>query len=239
MIKRLSRTLGVAFPLCVALVGVGIWNAAFRAPPPDRLPLPSGLIAADSSTGKELSGDKAHRADYESLSGNFESQARAGFCGVASSVVVLNALRRSQPRMTQSTFFTDAASNVRSSLQVTFGGMSLEQLADLLRAHGAEVTTYYASDTGLETFRSIAQENLKTTGDFLLVNYQRAILGQKEVGHISPVAAYNAAADRMLILDVAAYKYPPVWVSSADLWNAMNTPDSASGRTRGFVVVRD
>lgn len=237
--KRLSRTVGVVFFLFVALAGVGLWNAAFRTPPADPLPLPAGLIAADSSHGKELLGENGFIADYESLTRNFESQARPGFCGVASSVVVLNALQSPEPRVTQSTFFTDAASDVRGSLQVTFGGMSLGQLGDLLRAHGAEVTIYHASDTGLEAFRSIARENLETAGDFLLVNYQRAALGQKEVGHISPVAAYNAAADRMLILDVAAYKYPSVWVSSADLWNAMNTMDNASGRTRGFIVVRD
>jgi hypothetical protein len=47
------------------------------------------------------------------------------------------------------------------------------------------------------------------------VNYQRGALGQKESGHISPLAAYNAASDRFLILDVAAYKYPPVWVICA------------------------
>ena len=73
----------------------------------------------------------------------------------------------------------------------------------------------------------------------MLVNYQRAVLGQGETGHISPIAAYNAQADRFLVLDVAAYKYPPVWVTTQDLWNAMNTIDPASGRSRGFVVVFD
>lgn len=236
--KRLSRIVGVASSIFFVLAGVGIWNAAFRVPSMDRLALPAGLIAAGSATGKQLLDEKDYTADYELLTRNFESQSRPAFCGVASSVVVLNALRNSQPRLTQSTFFTDAASNVRGPLQTTFGGMSLAQLGDLLRAHGTEVTTYYAADTDLNSFRSIARQNLKTAGDFLLVNYQRAALGQKEMGHISPVAAYSAATDRMLILDVAAYRYPPVWVSTAVLWNAMNTVDDASGRTRGFAVVR-
>ena len=119
------------------------------------------------------------------------------------------------------------------------GGMSLAQLGDLLRAHGMEATVFYASETSVDAFRSLAQENLKTTGDFLLVNYQRATLGRAETGHISPLAACNAATDRLLILDVAAYKYPPVWVSTEALWNAMNTVDSSSGRARGFIVVRE
>jgi len=236
--KRLPRILGVASSLLLVLAGAGLWNAAFRAPSMDRLPLPPGLIAAESANGKELLNEKEFTADYEGLTRNFESQSRPAFCGVASSVVVLNALRGSEPRLTQSTFFSGAAGDVRSALETTFGGMSLAELGDLLHAHGAEVTTYYAADTDLNSFRSIARQNLKTDGDFLLVNYQRAVLGQKEMGHISPVAAYNAATDRMLILDVAAYRYPSVWASTEALWNAMNTVDSSSGRTRGFVAVR-
>jgi hypothetical protein len=222
------RFVGVAFSLLLVLAGSGIWNAAFRVSSSNPLPLPDGLIAVDSSTGKELLTEKGFIADYESLTKNFESQSRPAFCGVASSVVVLNALRRSEPRLTQSTFFTDSASKVRGALQTTFGGMSLAQLSDLLQAHGVEVTPFYASDTNLDAFRSIAQQNLKTPDDFLLVNYQRATLGQNETGHISPIAAYNAAADRLLVLDVATYKYPPVWVSTEALWNAMNTVDGAS-----------
>jgi hypothetical protein len=116
--------------------------------------------------------------------------------------------------------------------------MTLEQLGALLQAHGATVTVYYASDTSLDAFRAIAQQNPSTAGDFMLVNYERAALGQAKTGHISPIAAYNAKTDRLLVLDVASYKYPPVWVSSEALWKAMNTVDSASGRSRGFAIVR-
>lgn len=237
--KRHVRISSIVFSILLFLAGIAIWNSAFRVPSTKLLPLADGLIAIESSAGKELLAEGRFIADYGRLTRNFESQSRPGFCGVASSVVTLNALRSSGPRLTQSTFFTDSASKVRSSLRVTFGGMSLAQLGDLLRAHGSEVMLFYASDTGIDTFRFIAQQNLKTRGDFPLVNYQRAALGQGETGHISPIAAYNVATDRLLILDVAAYKYPPVWVSTEALWNAMNTVDSESNRTRGFIVVRD
>ena len=82
-------------------------------------------------------------------------------------------------------------------------------------------------------------ENLRSDDDFLLVNYQRAELGQGEIGHISPVAAYHAASDRLLILDVATYKYPPVWASTEAVWSAMNTIDSSADRSRGFIVARE
>ncbi|MFA5941649.1 MAG: phytochelatin synthase family protein [Sinimarinibacterium sp.] len=233
------RVLGVAVPLLLVLACAAIWNAAFRAPPIHRLALPDGLIALESAAGQRPLGESDFNADYEILSHHFEPQSRPAFCGVASAVAVLNALRGPHARLTQSSFFTDTTDSVRSSLRITFGGMTLEQLAELLRAHGAEATVFHAADADLVTFRRIARENLQTAGDFLLINYQRAVLGQGESGHISPVAAYDARTDRLLVLDVAAYKYPPVWVSAEALWNAMNTVDPASERSRGFVVVRE
>lgn len=62
-------------------------------------------------------------------------------------------------------------------------------------------------------------------------------MGQEKGGHISPIAAYNQETDRFLILDVSRYKYPPIWVKTADLWRAIATVDSVSGKTRGFVFV--
>ncbi len=43
--------------------------------------------------------------------------------------------------------------------------------------------------------------------------------------------------DRFLILDVAGYRYPPVWVRASDLFDAMNTADASNGgKTRGYAV---
>jgi glutathione-S-conjugate glycine hydrolase len=232
-----TRRIAVAATLAIVGAGIAVWDLAFRAPAQDPLPLPPALIAAESPAGQSLLVDRAYLADYESLRRAFEPQSRRAYCGVASAVIVLNALRGSSAA-TQSNFFTDAASGVRNSLQVTFGGMSLGELAALLRAHGVDATAHYASNTTVDQFRTLASQNLATPGDYLLVNYQRAALGQEKIGHISPVAAYNAAADRFLLFDVASYHYPPVWVSTEALWQAMNTIDDASGRTRGFIVVK-
>jgi hypothetical protein len=72
----------------------------------------------------------------------------------------------------------------------------------------------------------------------VIVNYLRKAMGEETGGHISPLAAYDGKADRFLILDVARYKYPPVWVKTADMFAAMNTPDAVNdNKTRGFVLV--
>jgi hypothetical protein len=52
------------------------------------------------------------------------------------------------------------------------------------------------------------------------------------------LAAYDEKADRFLILDVARYKYPPLWVTTSDLFEAMNTSDPDNdNKTRGCVLV--
>lgn len=245
--KNLLRVLLVISLVSASWSGWTVWNTALRAPSFNRLPVPQQLIAGDSATGQQLFVGSGYTADYDPLMAHFVAQVRPAFCGVASSVVVLNALpaRRAMPAMngmpvaqlTQQSFFDDAASQVRNEWRVTFGGMTLAQLRDLLNSHGANATATYASDTTLEAFRELAKTNLAKSGDYLLVNYQRGALGQRPTGHISPLAAYNIASDRFLILDVAAYKYPPVWVKAQDLWAGMNAVDPSAGRTRGFVVV--
>src|SRR5688572_1087320 len=91
----------------------------------------------------------------------------------------------------------------------------------------------------LEEFRSLARQYLNSPDRHVIVNYLRKIIGQEKGGHISPLAAYDEDTDRFLLLDVARYKYPPVWISAAELFAAMNTTDSDNqSRTRGFVLLR-
>lgn len=234
VVKRAGRALVIAVSALALLAGGAVWQLAFRAPAIDPMPLPERLVAATAAEGRRLLADSTAIADYEPLMTSFEAQRRPAYCGVASSVAVLNALRPSAPRLTQDSFFADLATELR----VTFTGMTLRQLGQLLRKHGAEAEIVFAQDTNLDTFRATARANLRHPGDYVLVNYERASLGQREGGHISPLAAYSATTDRFLILDVASYRYPATWVPAVDLWSAMNTVDTTSGKTRGFVMVR-
>ena len=65
-------------------------------------------------------------------------------------------------------------------------------------------------------------------------------LGPSRVAAVSTaaLAAFHAPSDRVLILDVARYRYPSVWVPVADLWKAIRTTDTTSGRSRGLVTIR-
>ena len=239
MKRSLTIAAGLLFLLPLTASGLA-WHRYFRAPPVENLPLPEQLVSLQSPKGQKLVAESNYVADYGSLTANFVGQTRSSYCGVASAVAVINAMRGKEERIDQSTFFTGPVEEIKPSWRVSVSGMSLNQLSALLRAHGASTTVMHASDTDLEAFRQIARKNLLTPGDFVLVNYQRAELGQVEGGHISPLAAYDPRTDRFLILDVAAHKYPPVWVPAHLLWEAMSAPlNPSSPHTRGFLIVRE
>ncbi|HPB91377.1 MAG TPA: phytochelatin synthase family protein, partial [Rugosibacter sp.] len=133
--KNLLRVLLVISLVSASWSGWTVWNTALRAPSFNRLPVPQQLIAGDSAAGQQLFVGSGYTADYDSLMAHFVAQVRPAFCGVASSVVVLNALPAgpAMPAMnvmpvaqlTQQSFFDDAASQVRNEWRVTFGGTAI------------------------------------------------------------------------------------------------------------------
>jgi hypothetical protein len=236
--KRWLRRVAIAIAGSLALGLSGVAWYGFSAPTVHRLPLPHNLIDATSVEGTQLLATTSARTDYNQLAPYFVPQARRAFCGVASSSIVINAALHRQPLVTQATVFTPAASAVRSEIAVTFGGLTLEQLAGIIRAHGLQVQVVHAAQSNLESFRNMARATLAESSEFLVVNFDRAALEEEGTGHISPVGAYNAETDRLLVLDVAANKYPYTWVPVQELWSAMNSVDPVSSQTRGFLLVR-
>lgn len=222
----------------LVLLGLVIVFAAFLGhmliPRDDPRALPASLIALTSEEGRRLLREADAIEDYDELSRNFEAQNLTSFCGVASSVAVLNALGRP---VSQTSLFDGDASAVRPIWRVAVRGMTLDVIAGLLRANGATVGLHRADADGLSEFRRAVVRNLSTDDDYLVVNYQRAKLGQEPVGHISPVSAYDKETDRVLVMDTAAYKYPKTWVPVAGLYSAMATTDSESGLSRGWLEV--
>lgn len=213
----------------------------------ETLPLPPNLIAAASPAGEGYFLEAEARAAYFPLVDNFVTQKNQAFCGVATSVMVLNALQLPAPAVpeydpyrtfTQDNVFSAATEAVIPADTIREMGMTLDQLGAFIATQPVTVKIHHAADASLEAFRNAARDYLSKPGHFVVVNYLRKAIGQEKGGHISPLAAYDAKSDRFLILDVARYKYPPVWVTAADLFAAMNTIDSDNqNRTRGYVLI--
>lgn len=230
-----------------SIVGVLLMqNAIMADEPSSKLPLPDSLVALDSAEGAKRLEGCAARKSFLSLVSYFETQENLAYCGPASAVCVLNASGIARPvssahgkyrLFTQSNFFTPAVEKVIPASTVRRIGMTLRQLGDTLSAHGVKVQTIHATESRLDDFRREAVDLLKSGEGFVLVNYLRRSIGQQSGGHISPIGAYHASSDSFLVLDVSKYKYPPVWVPSKDLWRAMREVDSASGKSRGYILL--
>jgi len=234
------RHMGSAAALALCLWVANAWAQT--------LPLPDNLIDMRSDQGEQLLHESDALEAFVPLSVNFVTQENQAFCGVASIVMVLNALQLPAPAVpeydpyrtfTQDNFLNERTEAILPRSVLAEMGMTLDQLSALLATQPVEVEVHHAADAKLDTFRSTARDYLGKEGHFVVVNYLRKAIGQEKGGHISPLAAYDAETDRFLILDVSRYKYPPVWVKAAELFDAMNTTDADNqNRTRGFVLVR-
>jgi hypothetical protein len=236
--RRAMRIVFTGLAILVALAGIVVGGAYVWVSNPkhERLPLPPELISLESAEGKTLLAESVAKVDHETLEAHYQTQEKQSWCGVASAAIVLNSFPAAAP-LPQIGFFDECTSNIRSSFRTTFGGIPIDSLAQMMQCHGAEARVLHAEDSSLEEFRRLVAENLRVKGNFVVVNYERAGVGQKPSGHISPLSAYHEASDRFLILDVASYKYPSVWVKASALWSAMNTLDPESKRTRGYMLV--
>jgi hypothetical protein len=213
----------------------------------DTLSLPEGLIDLRTSKGEALLLETHDLEAYFQISVAFETQKNQAYCGVASMVMVLNAIRAPAPAspeyqpyaiFTQDNILDEKSDDILPRQVLAGRGMTLDQLGQILSLYPVAVRVLHAAPGGLEEFRKNASEYLASKNHFVLVNYLRKTLGQESGGHISPLAAYDDRADRFLVLDVARYKYPPVWVATADLFAAMNTADPSNGdKTRGYVLI--
>ena len=232
--KKTLKIIAIVFLLLlVILLCLGVFHVN-SSPTVNILALPVGQVSLNSEEGqKRLSESRSYSADYLAYKDYFEPQEHVTFCGVASSVSVINALS-SENNLNQISYFIEG---VKSALTVKFSGMTLAQLHKHFRLHNIMISEKDAPTVAINSFRQFAKDNFSDASDFVVVNYDRKLLDQVGGGHISPVVAYHKLSDSMLVMDVAAHKYPPTWIKTGDLVNAMNTIDSSTGINRGYLVV--
>jgi hypothetical protein len=204
------------------------------------------VVYFDQRESAKLFDEAEVKGQFWTLVRYFISEKIDTFCGVASSIMVLNALEVPSPvakftypynKFDEDNFFTSAALEVQRVHSVAGNGQTLEQLADTLRTFGLTLEVHHANTLSLDQFRTLAVNALETKDRYMIVNFSRVTLAQEGGGHFSPLAAYDGKSDRFLLMDVARYKYPPAWVKAEHLWNAMNTDDADAKAKRGFVII--
>jgi hypothetical protein len=118
-------------------------------------------------------------------------------------------------------------------------GLQLRELAGVLGANGLAVDVRVV-DAAAKDDAIIKElsENVGRSGDFVIVNYLRTVVGQAGGGHHSPVGAYDEASKSFLILDTNPTEGKGwAWVPASALVAAMRTPDV--GENRGYLIVKE
>jgi hypothetical protein len=204
------------------------------------------VIYVDTVAGASLFDGADVKGHFWTICRYFVSEKFLTYCGVASSVTVLNSLGVKAPdepqiypytMFTQDNIFTDAVLHHRRPLEVEKGGNTLEQLAAIVSALGVKVDTVFGDSLDADSCRNQLVAILKSPDQRVIVDFDRKTLHQKGSGHFSPLAAYHSGEDRFLLMDVARYKSPPCWVKAQVLYNALTGIDSISQKSRGFLVI--
>jgi hypothetical protein len=210
------------------------------------LPVPPNLIPLTQPAGQQRLTSTPYSQSYWPLSQYFETQRNEAYCSVATSVMALNALgiRRPEssqypdfPFFSQQDFFRGIDTDVANAAQVSKEGMTLDQLSAALHTFPVDVAKFHASDMTLDQFRALIRDTTVHHDRFALLNFRRVEIGETGGGHWSPLAAYDAASDSALLMDVARYKYPAVWVPVTQLYAGALAVDNVSHLSRGVVIV--
>ncbi|MFC3231287.1 phytochelatin synthase family protein [Marinibaculum pumilum] len=205
-----------------------------------------GLLYLTTPQGEaRLLGADLNR-DYFSLASYVEAEEVLTFCGPATVAGVANSLGIARPTLarrypwklfTQDLTFNAANQAMKPFQKVESEGLTLAELDRFIENLGMTAEHHFADETGVDALRAAIKAALADRNSRFVANYSRKALGQEGDGHISPVAAYDSATDSVLILDVAKYKYPPVWIEVEMFHAAMLLKDTSSDRSRGFVIV--
>jgi hypothetical protein len=195
--------------------------------------------------------------DYWALSPFYAGQPTARGSSAAAAAMAANALR-GMPRDADDTILSPAGllelvadkvwtaavsegggdtnfNDLRTFLQEAMGavGMAGAAIAANAPAEGDQ--------SALENFRAALAVNERSTRDVMIVQFDRGVATSANPGlTVAPVAAYDAQADRVLVMDTDRARYVPYWVPATTLLVAMTSPATVgalAGQRGGYLVI--
>ncbi len=161
---------------------------------------------------------------------SFEAQGNGSFCGPTS---VVNVMQSIGDDATQATVLE--GTDISTVFGVLPGGITLDQLAELVRTRLPQRTVTLHRDLDLAAFRALLQRS-NEPGVRMIANFHRGPLFARGGGHHSPIGGYLEAEDLVFVLDVNA-DYDPWLTTPERLFGAIDTVDSSSSHTRGLVTI--
>jgi hypothetical protein len=189
--------------------------------------------------------------DYWALSPYYTAQQTDSACSLATITMIVNAARAgmaltaADELVTQDGLLKRVQNKKWERAVAPDGvGVSLDELGTLLGAslhaygiNNFSIETVHVADTAPATgdkLHRILLANEASAGSFVIAHFlQSAYTGGAEVGHIAPVAAFDAKRGRVLILDPDRQWYEPYWVNEDQFLKGMASQDQ--GHSRGYV----
>ena len=186
--------------------------------------------------------------DFFYYQNGWEAQINQAYCAVASSAAVLNSLR-GKIKLPQDEVYIPFQWATQTQLMLNecvkqnlydvdkmhhlFWGMGLKMATKLLQCHledqGYSVEAHHVDpqQISMDEVRQGIKEAVLDPEARVIINYDRGGIGQGDMGHghFSPIGAYNHEIDAFLVMDVAKYKYPPVWVTTKRLFGGISGLD--------------
>jgi glutathione gamma-glutamylcysteinyltransferase len=215
--------------------------------------LPSSLTALSSPDGRKylIEAFTENTAEsYWALTEQFVNQNDPAFCGVTTLLMVLNAMCIDPQVRWRGGWRFYGSEDVLldrcclSAERIRRVGVTMEEFRLLGRCHGLSVKLKRPQDRDNESFtvddfrKDIRRILTDAEGhSIFVVSFSRQHLGQTGDGHFSPLAAYHEPTDKVLLLDVARFKYAPYWVSVQDLYDSMELEDSVTRKSRGWFLL--
>jgi hypothetical protein len=197
-------------------------------------------------------------ADFFSYQQGWEVQINQAYCAIATSASVLNSYRgtidlpqdplylpfpwATQMALVENECVTAAVLDIDS---VRHAGLGIAMVPNLLNCFlmpkGFEAVAYPVDPefSVQHHLKDIVVNALLDKNSRVVLNYDRGGIGQGPIGHghWSPIGAYSQEIDSFLIMDVAKYKYPPVWVPTNTLFGGVGTLDLCSAMQKHLVPI--
>mmetsp|Transcript_5840 Transcript_5840/g.8175 ORF Transcript_5840/g.8175 Transcript_5840/m.8175 type:complete len:196 (+) Transcript_5840:229-816(+) len=172
----------------------------------------------------------------------FEGQKKGSFCGIASAVMISNAL--GSPRTTQDQAWEYVLTDVLHGHKedMTYG-LTLFQVNKILTDFLELQTTIRSIQDPSELESSLKHDleqaiySQSTQKVFIICNFWR-FFPHHRGGHMSPIGCYNQHTGHVLMLDVGTHRFKvPYWIHLSELIPLMCKVDRSSNRPRGYILV--
>lgn len=221
---------------------------------------PKQFIPLNSEKGRKLffetaNSSKDYCKSFWKLAQNYETQITGSLCGIATLVMVLNSIKTTKNyrpphgsvkdyhHFDQTNVFTKESDQATTEANVRQRGMAFKELEGLVAVQkGVSSQSYLGKNLSVSEFRKIASEALlqKDKESFIILYYDRPVVGQDGSYHISPLGGYHEQSDMFLLMDVARYKYETAWISTEELFKSVQSSSNiVSGYEGGFIIVSE